>query len=47
MAAGPDIHPTAPMHKNTVGRSRWAITKAGHAANYANVSVENRARTRR
>ncbi len=34
------------MHKNTIGRSRWAITRGGQAANYANVSVENRAPTR-
>ena len=35
----------APMYKNTVGCSRWTIT--GPAANYANVSVDNRAPIRR
>jgi hypothetical protein len=35
----------APVNKNTVGRSRWTITR-GQAANYANVSVDNSAPTR-
>jgi hypothetical protein len=29
------------MHKHTVGRSRWTITRGGQAANRANVSVDN------
>ena len=35
------------MHKHTVGRSRWTITRGGQAANRANVSVDNSARIRR
>jgi hypothetical protein len=44
IAADPDDFTLrAPLRKNTVGRSRWTLPGAAH---YANLSVDNRARTR-
>ena len=34
------------LHKNTVGRVRWTIASGDQAANYANVSGDNGARSR-